>query len=143
MITVGLDTAAVEADLRSGRLGCTAAGCEAVLGPWGWARERLVRGAGRLQPRRGRCRGCRRSQVLLPASVLLRRAVLSATLGGAHRVMLKNVCRVSVGLVVCDAVVHTNRVLPERAGAAAPGLVCTVTQRAGGIRWAAGVAGRR
>ena len=83
MITVGLDTAAVEADLRSGRLGCTAAGCEAVLGPWGWARERLVRGAGRLQPRRGRCRGCRRSQVLLPASVLLRRADAATVIGAA------------------------------------------------------------
>ena len=83
MITVGLDTAAVETDLRSGRLGCTAAGCGAVLGPWGWARERVVRGAGRLQPRRGRCRGCRRTQVLLPASVLLRRADAATVIGAA------------------------------------------------------------
>ena len=83
MITVGLDTAAVETDLRSGRLDCTAAGCGAVLGPWGWARERVVRGAGRLQPRRGRCRGCRRTQVLLPASVLLRRADAATVIGAA------------------------------------------------------------
>ena len=79
----------------------------------------------------------------MPVSLASGYRVLSATLGGAHRVMLKNVCGVSVGLVVCDAVVHTNRVLPGNGGGSGPGLVCTVTQRAGGIRWAAGVAGRR
>lgn len=83
MMTVGLDAAAVENDLRSGRLGCPAVGCGAVLGPWGSARERVVRGAGRLLPRRGRCRGCRRTQVLLPASVLLRRADAVTVIGAA------------------------------------------------------------
>jgi len=80
-MTVGLDVAAVEHDLCAGLLGCPVVGCEAVLGPWGSARERVVRGAGRLLPRRGRCRGCGRTQVLLPASVLLRRADAD----GAHR----------------------------------------------------------
>ncbi len=80
-MTVGLDGAAVENDLLSGRLGCPAVGCEAALGPWGSARERIVRGAGRLLPRRGRCRGCRRTQVLLPASVLLRRADAATVIG--------------------------------------------------------------
>lgn len=75
MLTVGLDAAQVEADLRAGLLACPAAGCAAVLGPWGSARERLVRGVGRLLPRRGRCRGCGRTQVLLPASVLRADAV--------------------------------------------------------------------
>jgi hydrogenase large subunit len=70
VMTVGLDGAAVENDLSSGRLGCPAVGCGGALGPWGWARERIVRGAGRLLPRRGRCRGCRRTQVLLPAVTL-------------------------------------------------------------------------
>lgn len=82
-MTVGLDGAAVENDLCSGNLGCPAVGCEGLLGPWGWARERLVRGAGRVRPRRGRCVGCRRTHVLLPASVLLRRADAVAVIGAA------------------------------------------------------------
>ena len=73
-MTVGLDGATVENVLVSGLLPCPVAGCGEPLAPWGWARDREVRGAGRLRPRRGRCRGCRRTQVLLPASVLLRRA---------------------------------------------------------------------
>lgn len=82
-MTVGLNAAAVENDLCAGLLGCPATTCGAVLGPWGWARERLVRGAGRLRPRRGRCRGCLRTQVLLPASVLLRRADAVTVIGEA------------------------------------------------------------
>jgi hypothetical protein len=82
-MTVGLDAAEVETDLRAGLLDCPAAGCGASLGPWGSARERLVRGAGRLLPRRGRCRVCRRTQVLLPASVLLRRADAVTVIGAA------------------------------------------------------------
>ena len=83
MMTIGLDAAAVEHDLRTGVLGCPWVGCGGSLGPWGWARERLVRGAGRLLPRRGRCRGCGRTQVLLPASVLLRRADAVTVIGAA------------------------------------------------------------
>lgn len=83
MLTVGLDAASVENDLCAGLLGCPAPTCGAVLGPWGWGRERLVRGAGRLRPRRGRCRGCRRTQVLLPASVLLRRSDAVTVIGEA------------------------------------------------------------
>jgi hypothetical protein len=82
-MTVGLDGAAVENDLCSGLIGCPVVGCGGVLGPWGSARERIVRGAGRLLPRRGRCRGCRRTQVLLPASVLLRRADAATVIGMA------------------------------------------------------------
>ncbi len=80
-MTVGLDGAAVERDLCSGLLGCPVVGCGGLLGPWGSARERTVRGAGRLLPRRGRCRGCGRTQVLLPASVLLRRADAVTVIG--------------------------------------------------------------
>ena len=83
MLTVGLDAAAVENELCAGLLGCPATTCGAVLGPWGWGRERLVRGAGRLRPRRSRCRGCRRTQVLLPVSVLLRRADAVTVIGEA------------------------------------------------------------
>jgi len=82
-MTVGLDDAAVENVLRSGLLPCPVAGCGERLVPWGWARSRVVRGAGRLRPRRSRCRGCRRTQVLLPASVLLRRADAVTVIGAA------------------------------------------------------------
>lgn len=83
MLTVGLDAVVVENDLQAGLLGCPLAGCGAVLGPWGWGRERTVRGAGRLRPRRARCRGCKGTQVLLPASVLLRRADEVTVIGAA------------------------------------------------------------
>jgi len=83
VLTVGLDAAEVEKDLCAGFLGCPVAGCGALLGPWGWARERLVRGAGRVLPRRGRCRRCGRTQVLLPVSVLLRRADAVTVIGTA------------------------------------------------------------
>ena len=80
-MTVGLNGGAVEIDLCAGLLGCRVVGCGAVLRPWGSARERVVRGVGRLLPRRGRCRGCGRTQVLLPASVLLRRADAMTVIG--------------------------------------------------------------
>lgn len=82
-MTVGLDGAAVEDALGAGEMSCPFVGCGQMLGPWGWARERVVRGAGRLRPRRSRCRGCRRTQVLLPASVLLRRADAVTVIGAA------------------------------------------------------------
>ena len=77
MLTVGVDDAAVESDLQAGVLVCPVPGCGGRLAPWGWARSRPVRGlADKVRPRRSRCSatGCRRSHVLLPASVLLRRA---------------------------------------------------------------------
>ena len=82
-MTVGLDAAAVDNALRSGRLSCPRVDCGERLGPWGSARRRTVRGAGWLRPRRGRCRGCRRTQVLLPSSVLLRRADAVPVIGAA------------------------------------------------------------
>jgi hypothetical protein len=82
-MTVGLDGAAVENALGSGGLGCPVVDCGGLLGPWGWARARVVRGVGRLRPRRGRCQGCGRTQVLLPSSVLLRRADAATVIGAA------------------------------------------------------------
>lgn len=82
-MTVGVDGAAVESALRGGGLRCPAPGCGARLASWGWARERRVRGAGRLVPRRARCTGCGRTHVLLPASVLLRRADAVTVIGAA------------------------------------------------------------
>lgn len=86
MMTVGVDRAAVETALFAGELGCPMLGCSGQLGPWGWARERALRGESgqvRLRPRRSRCGGCRRTHVLLPASVLPRRAGVVTVIGAA------------------------------------------------------------
>ncbi|MCA1682151.1 MAG: helix-turn-helix domain-containing protein [Actinobacteria bacterium] len=83
-MTVGVGRAAVEAALRGGELGCPV--CAGRLAPWGWARGRVVRGevgAVGLRPRRARCGQCRRTHVLLPASVLLRRADEVTVIGAA------------------------------------------------------------
>lgn len=75
MVTVSVDPVEVESQLSSGALACPS--CRGRLGPWGWARYRVIRGHDRVQavtPRRSRCRGCRATHVLLPAGLLLRRA---------------------------------------------------------------------
>src|SRR5437588_570459 len=86
MLMVGTDAALVEQDLRAGRLCCPA--CEAELRPWGFARPRTLRGRGvvrapPMRPRRGRCRGCRGTHVLLTILVLVRRADLAEVIGEA------------------------------------------------------------
>lgn len=85
MLTVGKDAADVERLLSGDRLACP--GCGGRLGGWGHARPRVIRGAGevrwRLVPRRARCGGCRRTHVLLPVSVLARRADAVAVIGVA------------------------------------------------------------
>jgi len=89
------NAAEVDRDLTAGRVTCPT--CDGVLGPWGWARRRLLRrrdGSVWLRPRRGRCRSCGGTHVLLPVDTLVRRrdevavigAALVAWLGGAgHR----------------------------------------------------------
>ncbi len=57
-----------------------------VLGPWGHARERVIRcreGRQWLRPRRARCRGCTRTHVLLADVCLLRRRDGIAVIGEA------------------------------------------------------------
>jgi transposase-like protein len=75
----------VEMMLTSGGLRCP--DCAGVLRPWGYARERVVRRLrgllARIRPRRSSCRACRRTHVLLPVSVLLRRADCVETIGAA------------------------------------------------------------
>lgn len=79
---VGTGPWQVERMLVEGRLTCPP--CGGVLSGWGHARERTVRGlAGRLRPRRARCSGCARTHVLLPVSVLARRADCVAVIGAA------------------------------------------------------------
>jgi hypothetical protein len=92
-----VDREDVERRLVAGELACPA--CGGPLARWGRARERLVRGrdeVSRLVPRRGRCRHCSRTHVLLPVTCLARRAdevgvigqALEAKAAGAgHRVI--------------------------------------------------------
>jgi len=82
MVNGNLDV--VEADLAGGRLGCPS--CGGVLGPWGYARRRSIRGFGgetRLCPRRGRCRACGATHVLLGDGCLLRRRDSVEVIGSA------------------------------------------------------------
>lgn len=84
MLTVVGDAKSVECQLVAGGLVCPS--CDGVLAPWGSARPRTVGRDDRrvrLRPRRGRCRGCRVTHVLLPAVVLLRRCDLVEVIGRA------------------------------------------------------------
>lgn len=84
MVTVEMDAANVERRLLAGEIGCP--GCRGVLGGWGHARPRVVRGPTgdvRVTPRRARCRSCRASHVLLPRVLLCRRADTVDVIGAA------------------------------------------------------------
>lgn len=73
MVTVEVDPVRVESRLAAGEIGCP--GCGGVLGGWGHARVRRIAGlADAVRPRRARCRACAVTHVLLPVSMLLRRA---------------------------------------------------------------------
>lgn len=79
---VGTSPEQVELSLADGLLKCPP--CGGVLAGWGHARERAVRGlAQRVRPRRARCSDCRATHVLLPESVLARRADCVAVIGAA------------------------------------------------------------
>jgi hypothetical protein len=74
MVTVEVDPVRVESRLAAGEIACPRCG-EGVLAGWGHARSRWIEGlAESLRPRRARCRRCRATHVLLPVTVLLRRA---------------------------------------------------------------------
>ena len=82
MLTVSADPVVVDSQLAAGLLLCP---CSGVLAPWGHAVARPVRVGGRrqwLRPRRGRCRACRATHVLLPSVMLARRACAAAVVGG-------------------------------------------------------------
>lgn len=84
MLIVCAEQARVEAELTGGALSCPS--CRGVLGPWGHARERVLRCAAGdrwLRPRRARCRGCAGTHVLLPDVALLRRQDEIAVIGAA------------------------------------------------------------
>lgn len=82
MVTVEADPVLVETRLSGGQLACP--GCEESLRPWGWARAREVHGVtATLRPRRARCASCLVTHVLLPVTVLLRRAYAVDVIGAA------------------------------------------------------------
>jgi transposase-like protein len=84
MLIVCAELAVVEAELVGGLLVCPS--CRESLGPWGHARERVLRcraGDRRLRPRRARCRGCRGTHVLLPQVAVLRRQDEVLVIGAA------------------------------------------------------------
>lgn len=84
MLIVCVEQARVEAELVGGLLGCPS--CRGVLGPWGHGRERVLRclsGDRLLRPRRGRCRGCAGTHVLLPDLALSRRRDEVLVIGAA------------------------------------------------------------
>ncbi len=97
VMTVRGPAGSVEARLAAGRLRSPC--CGAVLARWGWARRRVVAmpsGPEEFRPRRGRCRRCGRTHVLLPAVLWSRRRygaavimtvlMLAATAAAAGRV---------------------------------------------------------
>lgn len=81
-----VDTDPLEVDrlLAGGELRCP--GCTGELRPWGYARSRGLREQDRivtLRPRRSSCSDCAGTHVLLPASMLLRRADAVVVIGAA------------------------------------------------------------
>jgi hypothetical protein len=119
MLIVGSEQVRVEAELVGGLLGCPS--CRGVLGPWGHARERVLRcsfGDRLLRPRRGRCRGCEGTHVLLPEVALLRRQDEVSVIGAAieAHVAGEGYRRIALRLgVVADTVRGWLRRFAERA----------------------------
>ena len=117
MVTVEVDPACVESRLAGGELSCPSCP-DGVLAGWGFARSRRVVGlVDPVRPRRSRCRGCAATQVLLPGSVLLRRAYTAEVIWAALEAKAAGV---------------GHRVIASRAGIAG----CTVR------RWLAVMGGR-
>ncbi len=86
MLIVCAELVRVESELVGGAFSCPS--CRGVLGPWGHARERVLRcrsGDRLLVPRRARCRGCSGTHVLLPEVALLRRQDEVSVIGAAIR----------------------------------------------------------
>lgn len=96
MVTVEVDSERVESRLVGGELSCPSCP-DGVLVRWGFARARRVVGVvGPVRPRRSRCRGCAVTHVLLPVTLLLRRAyvaeliwaaVVAKAAGAGHRLI--------------------------------------------------------
>lgn len=96
MVTVEVDSARVESRLAAGEVSCPSCS-DGVLAGWGFARVRRVAGMAQpVRPRRSRCRRCAVTHVLLPVTLLLRRAyvadliwaaLVAKAAGGGHRLI--------------------------------------------------------
>lgn len=96
MVTVEVDPERVESRLAAGELSCPSC-LDGVLAGWGFARSRRVIGSvDPVRPRRSRCRSCSVTHVLLPVTLLLRRAyvaelvwaaVVAKAAGAGHRLI--------------------------------------------------------
>lgn len=109
MVTVRGSVESVEARLRSGLLACW---CGGALRPWGHARPRRVAtfaGLALVRPRRGMCRGCGRSHVLLPAWLLSRRKYAAPVIFAALALQV-------TGLKVAAVAARLRLPSPGRAG---------------------------
>lgn len=109
MVTVRGSSESVEARLRSGFLACW---CGGMLRPWGHARPRRVvtfTGLAEMRPRRGICRDCGRSHVLLPAWLLSRRRY-------AAPVIFVALALRAAGLKVTGVAARLRLPVPGRAG---------------------------
>jgi len=119
---VGTGAREVDELLTGGALRCC--GCAGELRPWGHARERWVRDAAvveRVRPRRSWCSLCRCTHVLLPISMLVRRADTVAVIGGALLAKAEGAGHRRVA-VMLDRPVSTVRGWLRRFGARAEGL---------------------
>jgi len=108
VLIVGTDQAAVEADLKSGRLSCP--GCQVGLRPWGHGVDREVRLLARSEQRRFRrsiCRPCRATHVLIPEDTLVRRRHGAEVIGAALTARAKGA---SYGRIAKDLGVTTSAV---------------------------------
>ena len=133
MVTVEVDPARVESRLAAGQIECP--GCGGVLGGWGYGRVRRVAGlADPVRPRRARCRACAATHVLLPVTLLLRRAyaaervwaVIKARAGGwGHR-------RIGVEFAVPAATVRGMAAPGSDAAGVGAGVVCAAGGDRGG-----------
>lgn len=83
MLIVGTDSAVVESSLLAGRLACPS--CAGELRPWGYARNRDVRGEGAVvtvrRLRRSICALGRKTHVLVPEDTLSRRRDTAEVIG--------------------------------------------------------------
>lgn len=83
MVTVEVDPERVESRLVGGEMSCPSCP-DGVLVRWGFARSRPVVGSAvAVRPRRSRCRTCAVTHVLLPVTLLLRRAYLAELIWAA------------------------------------------------------------
>lgn len=83
MVTVEVDSERVESRLVGGEVLCPSCP-DGVLVRWGFARVRRVVGmAESVRPRRSRCRTCSVTHVLLPVTLLLRRAYVAELIWAA------------------------------------------------------------